>query len=369
MPHRNKKRVLFAVGGTGGHLFPAQEFARTLQEFDVLFIGAHLSQNGFFDQKEFRFYEITSATLFRGSWGQKFRFPGRLIKGIAKSIALLCKERPAVIIGFGSYHALPILCAGALLRIPLILVEADIFPGRVNQLFSRIAKCTATLFSASHARLSGKKVVVTPLTPWVGRAGSLSPEAAREQLGLHSTSFTLLAFGGSQGAKAINQRIPALIAFCKKLGIPVQCIHLTGEEDSAMEMQRAYNALEIRHFVRSRESRMDLIWQASSLAVTRAGASTLAEMIAFGVPAILIPYPQASKGHQEKNARYMVEEIGGGMWISEADLSDEALCRMLYMCVTRREELQKRLRLAWNREHKTPLIDILYESLFASFSK
>ncbi len=358
-----KKRILFAVGGTGGHLFPAQEFARSLKDFDVYFAGAHLSQNRFFDREHFSFYDIVSATPFRGNWRTKIRFPLVQLKGIATSIALLRETRPALMLGFGSYHTFPLLCAGAMLRIPIVLVEADIFPGKVNRLFSHVAQCTATLFSAAHGHLAGKKCLIAPLTPWIQRVGIMSDREARKELGLDPEQFTLLAFGGSQGAKAINERIPSLIASCKAQQIPIQCIHLTGEENVADEMRAAYHTLGIPHYVRARESRMDLIWQAASLAVTRAGASTLAEMIAFSVPAILIPFPQAAGAHQEKNARYIVEKIGAGLWISEEKLSDEALFALLQVCRERNAEFRQLLNKAYHQEHKRNLAEVLREHL------
>lgn len=359
---QHKRRIVLAVGGTGGHIFPAQELARKLGACDVLFAGAHLSSNRFFERAEFAYSDIASATPFRGGWAGRLRAPYVALKGLAQSIALLRRVRPALVVGFGSYHSFPVLSAAALLRVPMVLVEADIFPGKVNRLFSRWARCTATLFSAAHAHVRGNARVIHPLTAWAEAGCARSPAEARQQLGLKPDAFTLLVFGGSQGARAINVRIPALLRACTERGMCVQLIHLTGDEEMAISMQEECRSLGIAHWIHARTSRMDLAWQAATLAIARAGAGALAEMIAFGVPAILIPFPAASHGHQEKNARFMAE-LGGGLWLAEEALTDEALRALFLEAVEKRGHFQQRLRYARESERKEELTRILDEYL------
>src|SRR5690242_14057885 len=128
--------IIFAVGGTGGHLFPAQALADELIEkndhVEILFAGAHLDTNRFLDKNRFRHREVLSATPFGKN---PFRAIYILLKGIVKSLQLLKQEKPSLIVGFGSYHSFPLLCAAKLFNIPFVLFEADTIPGKVNRLF------------------------------------------------------------------------------------------------------------------------------------------------------------------------------------------------------------------------------------------
>jgi len=132
-------KILFAVGGTGGHLFPAQALAEELfalnPSFDILFAGAHLQTTHFLNRERYRHAEVKSATPFGRN---PLRAAYLLARGIQESLSLLKREKPALIVGFGSYHSFPLLVAAKLRRIPLILFEPNTFPGFVNRLFSRL---------------------------------------------------------------------------------------------------------------------------------------------------------------------------------------------------------------------------------------
>ncbi len=141
MSIRKAKKILFAAGGTGGHLFPAQALAEQLMgdSVELLFAGARLSQNAYFDKTKFPYHDIASTTPFRGGVLKALKSTGILIKGIRESLRLLSQEKPDLVVGFGSFHAFPVLCAAVLKKIPLVLFESNAIPGKVIRLFSKRA--------------------------------------------------------------------------------------------------------------------------------------------------------------------------------------------------------------------------------------
>lgn len=357
----DRKRIVFAVGGTGGHLFPAQALAEELLErapdLDILFAGASLNANRFLDKTRFRFKEVVSATPFRKN---PIRALQLLLKGIKESLALFQLEKPDLVIGFGSYHSFPLLFAAKWKKIPFVLFEADIHPGKVNRLFSRYALFTAVHFSQAAAHLKGKTVPVYMPSKHRRVQETLTPETARASLGLAPDCFTLLVFGGSQGAKGINQQILGLLPLLKS---PFQLIHITGNEETSALITESCARLKIRCYVKEFETQMGLVWKAASLFIGRSGASTLAEMMHFGVPGILIPYPHASSGHQRTNAQFIEREVQGGVCLPEEQASAEALCDLICNATEKIEQYKQAMRQYRQKENKETLGKRIYDSL------
>lgn len=304
-----KKKVLIAAGGTGGHLFPAQALAQelSLQEIEVLFAGHGLSQNRYFRKEEFSYQDVASATPYRKNF---FKAVFEIVKGVKRSLEILKRFQPDLVVGFGSFHSFPLLVAALLLHVPFLLFEANSIPGKVNRLFSRWAKISAVHFPEAAERLFGTtQEVAMPI--WKGARAT--QEKARNYFSLDPKKETLLVFGGSQGALSINT---LLLETASQWAGRWQVIHFTGEQKASDEIKKSYEALNISACVKEFETRMDLAWQASTLAVCRSGAATLAELIEYEVPAILLPYPHATDDHQKKNAESM-EKIGGAIYLRE----------------------------------------------------
>ncbi len=326
-----KHKIVLAVGGTGGHLFPAQALARQLRDRNipaqVLFMGAGLSSSRYFSAREFPAIDIESATLFGRRLGSLLPSCKRLLQGTWQSVRQLKKERPALVIGFGSFHAFPVMMAAVLCRIPLVLFESNAIPGKVNRLFSRWAEWTAVQFEETQELLRGKAVVVEmPLWDKDRISASMREDAAR-YFNLREDIKTILVFGGSQGARSINRLVCEAMQRWEGRP-PLQVIHLTGDIASCHEALLTYRRLGIPAQVKVFEDRMPLAWMMADLAVCRAGAATMAELLAYHVPALLIPYPYAYN-HQLHNARIMAEKIGGAVVVEEKDLSADSLGREL----------------------------------------
>ena len=350
---KRSHKVIFAAGGTGGHLFPAQGLAEQMLKqhpgIDLSFAGAKLSDNAYFDKVKYPFRDIPSATPLCGNIFKAFRSIGSLFQGIFHSLALLSEKKPDLVIGFGSFHAFPVLCAAVIKKIPLILFESNSIPGKVIKLFSKRAIVTAIYFEEAKQHLKGKTVEVE--IPILRR--SMPKEEACRGLSLDPRIPTLLVFGGSQGAKQINQYIleglPSLKSF--------QLIHLTGNEETAKEINQLCATLQIPCYVKKFEAQMEKIWGAADLAVCRSGAMTISEILHYEVPAILIPYPSATDQHQLKNALFMEKKVGGAVHCPQSSLTTASLCeKILHFAILEKKERIKNFKKQNKKEDLGSLI-------------
>lgn len=323
-------KIWIAAGGTGGHLFPALALAAQLQRRDpstkLLFIGGGLESNRFFGGKPYRCLEVPCGSIVNKHPIALLKSGVNIARGVRMAYRHMRQERPDLLIGFGSYYALPPLMAAKLAGVPFFLHAADVIPGRVIRLMAPFAELTVLHFEQAVAYLRGRSTVAPmPLREGL-RLGAVSKAEARCALGLQPDLTTLLVFGGSQGARRLNQLVSAALL---KNNLPLQVIHYTGDAEVATELQQRYIKQGIRACVKAFEPRMELAWSAADVAILRAGASTVAEMREFEIPAILIPYPYGTDNHQEKNADVMVDQIGGAIKLIEATLTPEELERNL----------------------------------------
>ncbi len=323
------KRVVIASGGTGGHIFPAQNLCSQLQQkcpgIELLFIAKGLSTNQRFNSSAFSFVDVESGPINP----KALPFSSlKILKGIFTSLRALKKFRPDVVIGFGSYHSFPVLCAAFILRIPIILHEANSIPGKVNRLFSRFAAWTGVFFPGSKEHLKGNVLLTDiPLRKEFMEGFCPTKEEALAYYGLEKDLATVLVFGGSLGAKKLNEiAADGLVDLACKL--PFQLLHFTGNQETTELLQKQYSRHNIKAVVQNFEHNMQYAWRLADVALCRSGASTIAEAVACKVPAVYVPYPHASDGHQDKNAQY-VTSLGGGIWFKEKGLEPKRVAEAL----------------------------------------
>ncbi len=320
----NQGKVLIATGGTGGHVFPAQALGTELMEmgYEVLFVGGGLESNRYFNRERFSYRQIASATPFKGNFFKSLYHMG---KGIWQSLKVLGQFQPDIVIGFGSYHSFPVLCAASWKKISIALFVPDAIPGRVNRFFAKKALFSAVQFNTAGQQLGGNIIEVK--MPMINKKQH-DPAAARDYFYLDPGLFTFFVFGGSQGSESINTLFSKSI---EKVAAPqtFQVIHVAGKSQSAERIRRQYEQAGIRACVKVFEERMDLAWSAANAVVCRSGAAALAEMLTFGVPGILIPFPQAADDHQTKNALFIEKNVGGAIACPESSLSVDRLKELL----------------------------------------
>ena len=327
-------RLLLSAGGTGGHIFPAVALANELKsqhDCSILFTAGMLSKNPYFPREEFAFKDVScSSKLLKGAYLNS--------KGVIESIRIINDYKPDAVVGFGSYYTLPTLAAATLLRVPILLHEANSIPGRINRFFSPFAKKTWVSFSEAKNKLTGLvELCKMPLRAEL-KKGLISKEEASSYFNLDARLPTLLIFGGSQGAKRINHLFSeSLLNQLQN----IQIMHFTGSAIDEELFSNRYRARGIRHYVKSFEKRMDLAWIAADMAITRAGASSLAEQWEFEVPGILIPYPEATDNHQDFNANDLVN-AGLCYKLREIEIRESVFLEMVQRLICNQEAMRAR---------------------------
>ena len=310
--------VVFAGGGTGGHLYPAIAIADALRarRANVAFIGsADRLETTIVPKAGYPLYTIAAHSLPRMPSLRVFRAIAQNVRGIVQSLGVLRAQRPDLVVATGGYVSFPVAVAARMRRLarlsraPLVLLEPNASPGLTNRL---LAPMVDEVWRSIPIRASLRR---------------LPPrEEAAARLGLDVSRRTLVAVGGSQGARAINDALLGLVAHG---GIPDgwQLLHLTGESDYERVAARRAPA-NAPVVVRSYLDDMADAYAVADLLLTRAGASTLGELGALGKPAIVVPYPFAAEGHQAANAAPL-ETAGAVVVLSDRELQDGGLPALL----------------------------------------
>lgn len=328
-----KKKILISVGGSGGHLFPAQAMAKEIlaqeAQTELLFAGHGLEQSPFFSKQEFTHIEVPSANLSSRKITKLLKSSFQISKGIFRALKLVKDFQPDLVVGFGSFHSFPALFSAYCCSYPILLFEANCSLGKVNRFFANSARLMTSSFElAEENKLKKSLRVDFPLKEYYLKNYSSKEEAKRYFL-LQKQKFTFLVFGGSQGALSLNTHFCSAVMELMHLAKNFQVIHISGNPNYSDEIRNFYRERQIDACVKDFEERMDLAWLAADLAVTRAGASSIAEMIATQVPCILLPFPYSSESHQEKNANFAQEVVGGALSFLEQNLGPTKLSRAI----------------------------------------
>ncbi len=331
------KTALLVAGGTGGHLFPALALRSELAERGWSVHMASDERAGRFladIPSDFR-HVIASATFAGRSPLAVLKTVVTLSRGLIAARRLLKEIRPAVVVGFGGYPTLPPVIAARLAGIPAIVQEQNAVVGRANRLLMRLGAHLATGFehAIGSAGARARTHVGNPVRPAVIAAAQRPYQAPAA-----GEAFRLLVFGGSQGARAFSDLLPAAVAALAphlraRLAIVQQC----REEDMA-RTRAAYDDLGIAAQLATFFDDMAERIAAGHLVISRAGASTVTELAVIGRPAILVPYPYALDHDQAENARALAT-VGGGWLMAEADLTPEKLAARLAELMTEPAQL------------------------------
>jgi UDP-N-acetylglucosamine--N-acetylmuramyl-(pentapeptide) pyrophosphoryl-undecaprenol N-acetylglucosamine transferase len=323
--------LLIAAGGTGGHVFPGLALARTIVEHDraatVRFAGTTRGiETRAVPEAGFALDLLPILPLSRRLARETLLAPFAAVNGTMAARRLLREHRFDVVCGMGGYVTLPVAVAARLEGVPVVLHEQNAVPGIANRLAARVASRIAVGVDAAAAAFPAERTVVVgnPVRPELARLDRAALHAeAVAAFGLDPGRRTLFVFGGSQGSRRINQAVVAATASWPEPSA-VQVLHACGRRDEAAVRAAWADAdpdgrgllVKIVPFV----DRMDLAYAAADLAVSRAGAITVAELTAAGVPALMVPLPHATADHQAANARAVA--AGGGAVVVEDDALD-----------------------------------------------
>jgi UDP-N-acetylglucosamine--N-acetylmuramyl-(pentapeptide) pyrophosphoryl-undecaprenol N-acetylglucosamine transferase len=312
-------RAIIAGGGTGGHLFPGIAVAREIQRrhpgSDVLFVGAERGVEArIVPQEGFPLRTLPLGGIKGVGWVRQFRNLLATIGGVFRAKKILQEFKPDVVVGVGGYASFPMVGAAVLGNYPRVIMEQNAIPGLANRVLGRSVDFAAVSDPRTLSYF-GRKAVVTG-NPIRREFKQIGPKQ-------HSAPYTVLIFGGSQGAQSINSAVLDSLEFLTAWKDRLRFVHQTGEAQ-LRRVQKAYADKGFNAEVRVFFDDFHKQYAAADLIVSRAGATTVAEIKAAGRAAILIPFPFATDDHQSKNARAMEEEHAAVM-IANAELNGKRL--------------------------------------------
>lgn len=314
-------KFLIAAGGTGGHINPGIAIANMLvnRGDEVKFIGTTSGmEKDLIPKAGFDIEYIHAEGIHRGFSLKNFSTLINLKKGINECQKIIKEEKPDLVIGTGGYVTAPLMIAGLKMKIPTMIHESNALPGKTTNWLSKKVDVIALGFNDAKNKIPQAKNAVFTGNPTKMNV-TLTKEDAKKKLGI--SEKLVLIFGGSQGARKINNTVAEIINENKELNYKV--IFATGLKnyDEVISQVKVDNKnFQIEKYIYN----MDEIMRASDLVVCRSGALTVTEIAVVGVPAIMIPFPFAAENHQYFNAKTL-EDAGAGIIIEEKDLTKEIL--------------------------------------------
>jgi UDP-N-acetylglucosamine--N-acetylmuramyl-(pentapeptide) pyrophosphoryl-undecaprenol N-acetylglucosamine transferase len=313
--------ILFAAGGTGGHLYPAIAIAEEIRRIDpsatVAFAGTNAKiEARVVPQKGYPFHPIWISGFSRRLRMSNILFPLKVIVSLVQSFFVMKRVRPDVVVGTGGYVCGPVLFVASLLGIPTVVHESNSYPGVTTRMLAARVTKVFTTFDVTRQWLSPKADITVVGNPTRAELSKTGRDEGCAQFGLSPAKKTVFAFGGSLGAASINKAMPALVKDAVTNGY--QIVWQTGESDrgSAASVPKHPDVVVMKYV-----DRMDCGYAAADVVVCRSGATTLAELTRLGKPAVLVPYPFAAANHQELNARTMVES-GAAVMVLDRELQE-----------------------------------------------
>ncbi|MEX2549653.1 MAG: undecaprenyldiphospho-muramoylpentapeptide beta-N-acetylglucosaminyltransferase [Nitriliruptoraceae bacterium] len=334
------RTILIAGGGTAGHVFPAIAVARELTRLDPdiepVFVGvSDRLEARLVPEAGFELQTIDAVSIPRRPSPKLLKVPGALRSGVLACRALITERHAAAAVTFGGYVSFPLDRAAYRESLPLVIHEQNSVPGLTNRVAARWSDRVALTFPGSAARFNrAERCVVTgnPVRSDVlGLDRAARRSEARAAFGLEPDPLTLLVFGGSQGARSINQAIVEAHPLWGDRD--VQVLHAAGRNgypaaERGWELARASDPdgphVRLVEFIED----MAAAYAAADIVICRAGATSIAELTVLGLPALLVPYPHATADHQRENANALVR-AGGAVVIDDDDLSGSALVEAL----------------------------------------
>lgn len=339
-------RIVIAGGGTGGHLFPgiavAEEIKRRDMLSEVIFVGTeHGIEASVIPREGYPLKFLRAEGVVGKSVTRKTKGAAKMVFSLLDSYRLLRGLRPDVVIGTGGYASFSPVLAGRMMSLPTVVMEQNAVPGLANTLLGKIVDAVCVTYHESISYFPADRTFITG-NPVRDGLMSGTKEKAYELFGLGKDKFTILVLGGSSGARKINNAVCEGFSHLTMVKEKIQFLHQTGKTDYE-SIRETYRKWGFSGTVTAFIHRMPEAYAAADLVISRAGASTLAELTAIGKASILIPYPYAANNHQEFNARKL-SGMNAARIILDRDVNGEGLAKNimeLYSDDNVRLELQK----------------------------
>ncbi len=316
-------RLIIAGGGTGGHLFPAMAIASAVQGLEpraeVLFVGTrHGIEARILPERGLSVRFISTRGIRKTGLLNRLFAVGELPLAVIQSIRLIRAFRPDVVLGVGGYASGPAVAAAVLLQLPTAIQEQNSVMGTTNRLLARFVNRIFVSWENTEPRTAPTKTILTgnPVRQDLFDSPAYPNDSHR---------FKVLVFGGSRGASSINRAFVDNMEMLKPYADKIGFVHQTGKDGRA-EVEAAYRAAGAPAYVTEFIDNIGSFYRWADLVVCRSGASSLAELTAFGKPAVVAPYPYAIGDHQMKNAQQL-KAAGAVRIIPDSELANGALVK------------------------------------------
>lgn len=356
--------VIFACGGTGGHIFPAIAIAEELlrrEKVKILFIGSYDGMEKDIIKKfNFNFIPISAKPIIRKLTLKNILNCFLIIKAIFESLKVIKNFNPDIVIGTGGFVSFPMLIAAVLIKKRTLIHEPNVYPGIANRVLGLFATKITTGFKETKKYFPAHKTKVTgnPV-----RYSILDKDKLKsiKYFKLDNNRRTILIMPGSQAAKKINDTVAISLKRIEKEIKNIQIIWMTGKLDYK-KIKKIKKQFKIKIKVFDFIYNSGFAYAASDVAILRAGASTLSEIVTMQMPAILVPYPFATDNHQEKNA-LLFEKNKAAMVIKDKDFNEEKLIEGLKFILNEKnnKKIRKNLKKLYVRNSSKKIVDFIQE--------
>ena len=341
-------RILITCGGTGGHIFPAIGLAQELKRAghpDSIFVIDNSVTNKELIRKAG--FDVLVLDVPKMPYGLSRKWPQFIIKLITSRLnaaPIIAKINPDIAVGFGAYISGPVIQAAASVGIKTLIHEQNAFLGRANRILFNIVDRVALSFNNPLIKKNAKCVLTGIPIRHQLRDGfkTVTNDQALKAFRFSRKRKTLLVLGGSSGAFAINKAMVDMVKILdSKQKDSIQILHISGHKDHDM-VEHAYRMNNIIYWVRGFCDNMTLLYKASDMVISRAGAATISEIAFFGIPTLFIPYPWAGS-HQKDNATLIARE-GAAVILKESGLSPKKLQDSIFSIINDEEGMRRMIK-------------------------
>ena len=331
-------KIIFTCGGTAGHVNPALALAGLIRErqpgSEILFVGAHRGiEKRLIEAAGWPFRAVEVSNFHRSLKPKELRHNLVSLRNFLRSpgeARALLREFPAeLVVGTGGYASYPMIRAASRLGIPTAIHESNAIPGLTTRLLEPHTDLIMVGFEECRKNYKHPDKVLVTGTPVRGDFFLLTKKEAKQKLGMDDGRPLIVSFWGSLGAEEMNRETAQFLALETRAGLPFHHVHGAGAmgfrhmrahlEEAGVDLDRT-PGLEVREYIQD----MGVLMRAADLVICRAGASTISELTALGVPAIIVPSPNVTNNHQESNAR-VLSDAGGAVLVLERDSSGQLL--------------------------------------------
>jgi len=338
------KRIIIAGGGTGGHIFPAIAIANAFKQQDVdhqiLFVGAKgKMEMEKVPQAGYDIKGLDIAGFNRSSLIKNIGLPFKLVKSFLQVRSIISEFKPDAVVGVGGYSSFPVLRFAQAKGVPTFIHESNSFAGKSNILLGKKVTKAFVAIDGMEKFFPADRLVITgnPVRPAIVKVEKVSREEALRFFGLAENKLTVLAVGGSLGARSINEALQSRLTDFEKNDL--QLIWQTGKTD--MERWKQHAAGKSGVWINDFITQMELAYAAADIVVSRSGAMAVAELCVVKKPVVFVPYPFAAEDHQTVNAKKLVDK-NAALMVKDSEAKDKIVDTLLALAVDKnRQEILK----------------------------